>query len=147
MKIIFLIHPRSCVSLPGFRATEADAAVHRAKLRLPGVRVLAIPNGVADLGLPPAETAANVIAAAGRLARGERFGLLTGALADIAPITPAGPCASTASPPRRPPATAHRRALLGRPGGPAPAHGYAVLGVILALGPIFAVVRRRLAAG
>ncbi|WP_333777690.1 glycosyltransferase family 4 protein [Streptomyces sp. IBSBF 3136] len=68
--------------------TEADAAVYRAKMRLPGVRVLAIPNGVPDVDLPPADTAAKVIAAAGRLTRGKRFDLLIEAFADIAPKHP-----------------------------------------------------------
>ncbi|MFF4548590.1 glycosyltransferase family 4 protein [Streptomyces sp. NPDC001435] len=64
--------------------TEADAAVYRAKMRLPGVRVLAIPNGVPDLGLPAADSSAKVIAAAGRLARGKRFDLLIEAFAEVA---------------------------------------------------------------
>lgn len=64
--------------------TEADAAVYRAKMRLPGVEVLAIPNVVPDLGLPPADGTAKVIAAAGRLACGKRFDLLIEAFADIA---------------------------------------------------------------
>ncbi|MFB7110835.1 glycosyltransferase family 4 protein [Streptomyces sp. NPDC056291] len=64
--------------------TEADAAVYRARMRLPGVRVLAIPNGVPDHGLPPADPGAKVIAAAGRLIRGKRFDLLIEAFADIA---------------------------------------------------------------
>lgn len=64
--------------------TEADAAVYRVKMRLPGVRVLAIPNGVPDLGLPAADSSAKVIAAAGRLARGKRFDLLIEAFAEVA---------------------------------------------------------------
>jgi glycosyltransferase involved in cell wall biosynthesis len=64
--------------------TEADAAVYRAKMRLPGVRVLAIPNGVPDPGLPLADAGAKVIAAAGRLSRGKRFDLLIEAFAEVA---------------------------------------------------------------
>ncbi|MDQ0993567.1 glycosyltransferase family 4 protein [Streptomyces sp. V3I7] len=66
--------------------TEADAAVYRAKMSLPGVRVLAIPNGVPDPGLPPSDTGtgAKVIAAAGRLVRGKRFDLLVDAFSDVA---------------------------------------------------------------
>lgn len=64
--------------------TEADAAVYRAKMRLPGVRILAIPNGVPDPGLPPADGSAHVIAAAGRLVRAKRFDLLIEAFTDVA---------------------------------------------------------------
>ncbi|MGW3354438.1 glycosyltransferase [Streptomyces bungoensis] len=82
-------HEVTIVSVRRHRATtEADAAVYRAKMRLPGVRVLAIPNGVPEADLPPADTAARVIAAAGRLTRGKRFDLLIEAFADIAPKFP-----------------------------------------------------------
>ncbi|TMU92900.1 glycosyltransferase family 4 protein [Streptomyces sp. DASNCL29] len=64
--------------------TEADAAVYRAKMRLPGVRVLAIPNGVPDPGLPPAHGSSRAIAAAGRLVRAKRFDLLIEAFTDVA---------------------------------------------------------------
>ncbi|WP_086710327.1 glycosyltransferase family 4 protein, partial [Streptomyces antimycoticus] len=64
--------------------TDADAAVYRAKMRLPGVRVLAIPNGVPDPGLPPVDGSAPVIAAAGRLVRAKRFDLLIEAFTDVA---------------------------------------------------------------
>ncbi|MFF7652624.1 glycosyltransferase family 4 protein [Streptomyces sp. NPDC007983] len=64
--------------------TEADAAVYRAKMRLPGVRGLAIPNSVPDPGLPPADGSAHVIAAAGRLVRAKRFDLLIEAFTDVA---------------------------------------------------------------
>ncbi|MFJ9588256.1 glycosyltransferase family 4 protein [Streptomyces acidicola] len=64
--------------------TEADAAVYRGRMRLPGVRVLAIPNSVPDPGLPPADGTLNVIAAAGRLVRAKRFDLLIEAFAEVA---------------------------------------------------------------
>ncbi|GAA3790094.1 glycosyltransferase family 4 protein [Streptomyces chiangmaiensis] len=64
--------------------TEADAAIYRAKMRLPGVRVLAVPNGVPDPGLPPADAGTRVVAAAGRLTRGKRFDLLIEAFAEVA---------------------------------------------------------------
>jgi glycosyltransferase involved in cell wall biosynthesis len=67
--------------------TEADAAVYRKKMRLPGVRVLAVPNSVPDPGLaldPMEAERAPVIAAAGRLIRAKRFDLLIEAFADVA---------------------------------------------------------------
>ncbi|AGP59957.1 glycosyltransferase family 4 protein [Streptomyces rapamycinicus] len=64
--------------------TDADAAVYRAKMRLPGVRILAVPNGVPDPGLPPTDGSAPVIAAAGRLVRAKRFDLLIEAFTDVA---------------------------------------------------------------
>ncbi|MEU8648224.1 glycosyltransferase family 4 protein [Streptomyces sp. NPDC048674] len=64
--------------------TEADAAVYRSKMRLPGVRVLAIPNGVPDPAVRPADGTAKVIAAAGRLVRGKRFDLLIEAFSTVA---------------------------------------------------------------
>ncbi|MFI1730985.1 glycosyltransferase family 4 protein [Streptomyces acidicola] len=64
--------------------TEADAAVYQGGMRLPGVRVLAIPNSVPDPGLPPADGTLNVIAAAGRLVPAKRFDLLIEAFAEVA---------------------------------------------------------------
>ncbi|MFJ8988924.1 glycosyltransferase family 4 protein [Streptomyces sp. NPDC102279] len=64
--------------------TEADAAVYRSKMRLPGVRILAIPNGVPEPDLPPADGTAKVIAAAGRLVRAKRFDLLIEAFSTVA---------------------------------------------------------------
>ncbi|AEM85790.1 glycosyltransferase family 4 protein [Streptomyces violaceusniger] len=64
--------------------TDADAAVYRARMRLPGVRILAIPNSVPDPGLPPTDGSAPVIAAAGRLVRAKRFDLLIEAFTDVA---------------------------------------------------------------
>ncbi|MFE0515398.1 glycosyltransferase family 4 protein [Streptomyces sp. NPDC058964] len=63
--------------------TEADAAVYRERMRLPGVRILAIPNCVPDLGLQPADETPKVIAAAGRLVPAKRFDLLIEAFAEV----------------------------------------------------------------
>ncbi|MER5687280.1 glycosyltransferase family 4 protein [Streptomyces sp. NPDC002205] len=64
--------------------TEADADAYRAKMRLPGVPVLAVPNSVPETDIPPADGTAQVIAAAGRLTRAKRFDLLIDAFADVA---------------------------------------------------------------
>ncbi|MGY5124582.1 glycosyltransferase family 4 protein [Streptomyces nigrescens] len=64
--------------------TEADAAVYRARMPLPGVRVLAVPNIVPAPAGPPSEGTSKVIAAAGRLVRGKRFDLLIEAFSTVA---------------------------------------------------------------
>jgi glycosyltransferase involved in cell wall biosynthesis len=64
--------------------TEADAATYRARMRLPGVRVLAVPNIVPDPGIPPSDGAAPVVAAAGRLVPRKHFDLLIEAFAELA---------------------------------------------------------------
>ncbi|NIY70336.1 glycosyltransferase family 4 protein [Streptomyces malaysiensis] len=63
--------------------TEADAAVYREKMPMPGVRTLAIPNSVPEPAVAPSEGTAPVIAAAGRLVRGKRFDLLIDAFAEV----------------------------------------------------------------
>ncbi|MFI6344783.1 glycosyltransferase family 4 protein [Streptomyces sp. NPDC050560] len=63
--------------------TAADAEVYRARMRLPGVRVVAVPNIVPDPGVAPSDGTAKVIAAAGRLAKGKRFDLLLDAFAKV----------------------------------------------------------------
>lgn len=63
--------------------TEADAAVYGARMPLPGVRVLAVPNIVPAPAGPPSEGTAKVIAAAGRLVRGKRFDLLIEAFSAV----------------------------------------------------------------
>jgi glycosyltransferase involved in cell wall biosynthesis len=68
--------------------TEADAAAYRAHMRLPGVRILAVPNSVPAPGLPPADGTAKVIAAAGRLVHTKRFDLLIEAFGQIAAKQP-----------------------------------------------------------
>ncbi|MFB7762190.1 glycosyltransferase family 4 protein [Streptomyces xiamenensis] len=53
--------------------TEADAASYRRKMRLPRVRVEALPNSVPQPVLPPADGRARVVIAAGRLHRVKRY--------------------------------------------------------------------------
>ncbi|ARF57507.1 glycosyltransferase family 4 protein [Streptomyces gilvosporeus] len=64
--------------------TEADAAVYRRRMPLPGVRVLAVPNIVPAPDQTPSDGDAPLIAAAGRLVRGKRFDLLIEAFSAVA---------------------------------------------------------------
>lgn len=64
--------------------TRADALAYRARMPLPGVRVLGIPNSVPAPGAEPSDCTAKVVAAAGRLAPGKRFDLLIRAFARVA---------------------------------------------------------------
>jgi glycosyltransferase involved in cell wall biosynthesis len=64
--------------------TDADAAVYRRRMPLPGVRVLSVPNSVPRPAGPPSDGTAKVVAAAGRLARGKRYDLLIEAYATVA---------------------------------------------------------------
>ncbi|MFE0171370.1 glycosyltransferase family 4 protein [Streptomyces sp. NPDC059002] len=64
--------------------TEADAAVYRRRMPLPGVRVLAVPNIVPAPADGPRDGAAKVVAAAGRLVPGKRFDLLVEAFSAVA---------------------------------------------------------------
>lgn len=64
--------------------TEADAASYRRKMRLPGVRVEALPNSVPDPALPTADGTAKVVVAAGRLVPVKRFDLIIEAFARVA---------------------------------------------------------------
>ncbi|MFE4581312.1 glycosyltransferase family 4 protein [Streptomyces chartreusis] len=68
--------------------TEADAASYRRKMRLPGVRVEALPNSVPDPVLPAADGRAKVIVAAGRLVPVKRYDLLIEAFAPVAAAHP-----------------------------------------------------------
>jgi glycosyltransferase involved in cell wall biosynthesis len=61
--------------------TEADARDHRRGMRLPRTRVLAIPDSVPEPSVPPADAAAKVVVAAGRLARVKRYEMLVDAFA------------------------------------------------------------------
>ncbi|MCX4703593.1 glycosyltransferase family 4 protein [Streptomyces sp. NBC_01352] len=68
--------------------TEADAAAYRRKMRLPGVRVEALPNSVPDPVLPAADGTAKVVVAAGRLVPVKRYDLLIQAFAVVAAERP-----------------------------------------------------------
>nr|WSZ95748.1 glycosyltransferase family 4 protein [Streptomyces sp. NBC_00857] len=68
--------------------THADAAAYRKKMRLPGVRVEALPNSVPDPSLPPADGNAPVVVAAGRLVQVKRYDLLIEAFAAVAAERP-----------------------------------------------------------
>ncbi|MCX4232571.1 glycosyltransferase family 4 protein [Streptomyces sp. NPDC020707] len=56
--------------------TEADAAAYRTKMRLPGVRVEAVPNSVPAPAIEPADGSGKWVVAAGRLAPVKRYDLL-----------------------------------------------------------------------
>ncbi|MEU8935642.1 glycosyltransferase family 4 protein [Streptomyces sp. NPDC048409] len=68
--------------------TEADAVSYRRKMRLPGVRVKALPNSVPDPVLPAADGTAKLIVAAGRLVPVKRYDLLIEAFAPVAAAHP-----------------------------------------------------------
>ncbi|KRV49644.1 glycosyl transferase [Wenjunlia vitaminophila] len=63
--------------------TQADAAVYRRKMRLPGVRVEALPNSVPEPSIPPVDGTAKVVIAAGRLAPVKRYDLLIRAFEQV----------------------------------------------------------------
>jgi glycosyltransferase involved in cell wall biosynthesis len=62
----------------------ADADAYRRKMRLPGVRIAALPNSVPDPVLPPADGNAKVVVAAGRLVPVKRYDLIIEAFARVA---------------------------------------------------------------
>lgn len=64
--------------------TEADAACYRRRLRLPGVRVVTVPNSVPDPGIAPSTLDARYVVAVGRLAPVKRYGDLIRAFAKVA---------------------------------------------------------------
>ncbi|MEV5654492.1 glycosyltransferase family 4 protein [Streptomyces sp. NPDC052291] len=68
--------------------TEADTAVYRRKMRLPGVRLQALPNSVPAPALAPSDGRGRIVVAAGRLARMKRFDVLIEAFAPIAAAHP-----------------------------------------------------------
>ncbi|MBT2387013.1 glycosyltransferase family 4 protein [Streptomyces sp. ISL-11] len=56
--------------------TEADAATYRKLMRLPGVRVEAVPNSIPAPALAPSDSTGKWVVAAGRLAPAKRYDLL-----------------------------------------------------------------------
>ncbi|WP_129842457.1 glycosyltransferase family 4 protein [Streptomyces sp. RFCAC02] len=63
--------------------THADAEEYRRRMRLPGVRLAALPNSVPRPGLPPADGGGRIVVAAGRLVRVKRYDLLIRAFAKV----------------------------------------------------------------
>ncbi|MFG2225876.1 glycosyltransferase family 4 protein [Streptomyces sp. NPDC048644] len=63
--------------------TEADAAAYRRRLRLPGVRIEAVPNSVPAPAIAPADGSGKWVVAAGRLARAKRYDVLVRAFAEV----------------------------------------------------------------
>lgn len=68
--------------------TEADAEAYRKRMRLPGVRVEALPNSVPEPSVPPVDGSSKVVIAAGRLAKVKRYGMLVRAFAKVAAERP-----------------------------------------------------------
>ncbi|GDY52518.1 hypothetical protein SVIO_031410 [Streptomyces violaceusniger] len=68
--------------------TEADAQTYRGQMRLPGVRVEAVPNSVPAPGLEPADGTGKWVVAAGRLAPVKRYDLLIRAFAKVSEARP-----------------------------------------------------------
>ncbi|MEU5303600.1 glycosyltransferase [Streptomyces noursei] len=64
-------------------ATEADARAHLRRLRLPGVRVAAVPRAVPAPRLAPADGTGRWVVAAGRLTRAKRYDVLVRAFAAV----------------------------------------------------------------
>ncbi|GAA2723086.1 MULTISPECIES: glycosyltransferase family 4 protein [Streptomyces] len=63
--------------------TEADARTYRRLMRLPGVHVEAVPNGVPAPALAPADGSGKWVVAAGRLAPAKRYDVLIRAFAQV----------------------------------------------------------------
>ena len=63
--------------------TEADAQAYREKMRLPGVRIEAVPNPVPAPGVEPADGSGKWVVAAGRLAPVKRYDLLVRAFDQV----------------------------------------------------------------
>ncbi|MEV6314837.1 glycosyltransferase family 4 protein [Streptomyces sp. NPDC051776] len=63
--------------------TEADAGAYRGKLRLPGVRVEAVPNSVPKPVVEPTDGTGKWVVAAGRLAKVKRYDVLIKAFAAV----------------------------------------------------------------
>lgn len=68
--------------------TEADARAYRTGMRLPGVRIEGVPNSVPTPAVPPADSTAKFVVAAGRLTRVKRYDVLVEAFATVAEARP-----------------------------------------------------------
>lgn len=63
--------------------TEADAAAFRRQMRLPGVRIEALPNSIPAPGIEPVDGSSRHVIAAGRLVKMKRYDLLIEAFAKV----------------------------------------------------------------
>ncbi|CAM5735842.1 UDP-N-acetylglucosamine--peptide N-acetylglucosaminyltransferase GtfA subunit [Streptomyces microflavus] len=68
--------------------TRADAEDYRRRMKLPGVRIEAIPNAVPESAFPPADGDLKWVVAAGRLHRVKRYDLLVRAFAQVSAARP-----------------------------------------------------------
>ncbi|WP_329122302.1 glycosyltransferase family 4 protein [Streptomyces sp. NBC_01353] len=68
--------------------TEADARAYRSRLKLPGVRIDAVPNSVPAPSVAPADPVAKIVVAAGRLTRVKRYDVLIDAFAEVTAARP-----------------------------------------------------------
>ncbi|MBT2508289.1 glycosyltransferase family 4 protein [Streptomyces sp. ISL-98] len=68
--------------------TEADAAAYRSRLKLPGVRIDAVPNSVPVPAVAPADSSSKWVVAAGRLTKVKRYDLLVEAFAKVVAARP-----------------------------------------------------------
>jgi glycosyltransferase involved in cell wall biosynthesis len=68
--------------------TEADARAYRGRLRLPGVRIEAVPNSVPAPSVAPANGTGKWVVAAGRLTRVKRYDLLIEAFTKVVAVRP-----------------------------------------------------------
>ncbi|MEU0694108.1 glycosyltransferase family 4 protein [Streptomyces niveus] len=68
--------------------TEADARAYRSRLRLPGVRIDAVPNSVPAPAVAPADSTGRCVVAAGRLTPVKRYDLLIRAFSKVVAARP-----------------------------------------------------------
>ncbi|MEU0394116.1 glycosyltransferase [Streptomyces sp. NPDC006208] len=68
--------------------TEADARCYRERLKLPGVRIEAVPNSVPAPGVAPADLSATWVVAAGRLTKVKRYDVLIEAFSKVVAARP-----------------------------------------------------------
>ncbi|MET9554028.1 glycosyltransferase family 4 protein [Streptomyces sp. NPDC006645] len=68
--------------------TEADARAYRSRLRLPGVRIDAVPGSVPAPTVAPADSTGRWVVAAGRLTSVKRYDLLITAFAEVVAARP-----------------------------------------------------------
>ncbi|AQU69414.1 glycosyltransferase family 4 protein [Streptomyces niveus] len=68
--------------------TEADALAYRSRLRLPGVRIDAVPNSVPAPAVAPADSTGRCVVAAGRLTPVKRYDLLIRAFSKVVAARP-----------------------------------------------------------